>query len=46
MCAGISEEYVIPSLGNMGPSILELRRMSKGSYLIIGHDGTSGFCLL
>ncbi|KAL6600312.1 hypothetical protein ACP70R_045112 [Stipagrostis hirtigluma subsp. patula] len=43
--SGISEEYVIPSLGNMGPSILELRRMSKGSSLIIGHDGTGGFCL-
>ncbi|KAL6863786.1 hypothetical protein ACP4OV_016689 [Aristida adscensionis] len=43
--SGISEEYMIPSLGNMGPSILELRRMSEGSSLIIGHDGAGGFCL-
>ncbi|KAL6639771.1 hypothetical protein ACP70R_022593 [Stipagrostis hirtigluma subsp. patula] len=28
---GISEEYVIPSLENMDPSILELRRMSKAA---------------
>lgn len=41
----ISEEYVIPSLGNVGPSILELRRMPKSSFLIIGHDGAGGFCL-
>ncbi|TVU10724.1 hypothetical protein EJB05_44270, partial [Eragrostis curvula] len=41
----ISEEYVIPSLGHVGPSILELRRMPKSSSLIIGHDGSGGFCL-
>ncbi|KAL6638865.1 hypothetical protein ACP70R_023501 [Stipagrostis hirtigluma subsp. patula] len=31
MVTGISEEYVIPSLENMDPSILELRRMSKAA---------------
>ncbi|RLM87068.1 uncharacterized protein C2845_PM04G10730 [Panicum miliaceum] len=41
----ISEEYVIPSLGNMGPSVLELGRMPKSSSLIIGHDGAGGFYL-
>ncbi|KAG8083260.1 hypothetical protein GUJ93_ZPchr0015g6991 [Zizania palustris] len=41
----ISEEYVIPSLGNVGPSILELKRMPKSSALIIGHDGAGSFCL-
>ncbi|XP_021310676.1 uncharacterized protein LOC8062589 isoform X3 [Sorghum bicolor] len=40
----ISEQYVIPSLGNMGP-VLELRRMPKSTSLIIGHDGEGGFCL-
>ncbi|XP_062201275.1 uncharacterized protein LOC133903829 [Phragmites australis] len=43
--SGISEEYVIPSLGNAGPSILELRKMSKSRSLIIGHDGAGSFCL-
>ncbi|CAM0950618.1 unnamed protein product [Alopecurus aequalis] len=41
----ISEEYVISSLGNVGPSIVELRQMPKNSSLIIGHDGAGGFCL-
>ncbi|KAM3274277.1 hypothetical protein ACQJBY_043430 [Aegilops geniculata] len=41
----ISEEYVISSSGNVGPSILELRKMPKSSSLIIGHDGAGGFCL-
>jgi len=41
----ISEQYVIPSLGNMGPSILELGIMPKRSSLIIGHDGSGGFYL-
>jgi hypothetical protein len=41
----ISEEYVIPCLGNVGPSILELRRMPKSDSLIMGHDGAGGFCL-
>ncbi|ONM20801.1 DNA binding [Zea mays] len=40
----ISEQYMIPSLGNMGP-ILELTRMPKNTSLIIGHDGEGGFCL-
>ncbi|OEL18842.1 hypothetical protein BAE44_0020139, partial [Dichanthelium oligosanthes] len=35
----ISEQYVIPSLGNVGPSVVELRRMPKSSSLIMGHDG-------
>lgn len=41
----ISEQYVIPSLGTMGPSVLELRRMPKSCSLIMGHDGAGGFCL-
>ncbi|VAI30410.1 unnamed protein product [Triticum turgidum subsp. durum] len=41
----ISEEYVISSSGNVGPSILELRKMPTSSSLIIGHDGAGGFCL-
>ncbi|RCV10839.1 hypothetical protein SETIT_2G140800v2 [Setaria italica] len=41
----ISEQYVIPSLGNVGPSVLELRRMPKSHSLIMGHDGAGGFCL-
>ncbi|XP_024311690.1 uncharacterized protein LOC100827244 isoform X3 [Brachypodium distachyon] len=41
----VSEEYVISSLGNVGPSILELKRMPKSSSLIIGHDCAGGFCL-
>ncbi|XP_062208252.1 uncharacterized protein LOC133909716 isoform X3 [Phragmites australis] len=41
----IYEEYVIPSLGNEGPSILELRRMSKSNSLIVGHDGAGSFSL-
>ncbi|KAF0921328.1 hypothetical protein E2562_003128 [Oryza meyeriana var. granulata] len=48
MAAGwriISEEYVIPSFGNVGHSILELRRIPKSSNLIIGHDGVGSFCL-
>lgn len=40
-----SEDYVIPSLGHAGPSILELRRMPRNSSLVIGHDGAGGFCL-
>ncbi|XP_047051180.1 uncharacterized protein LOC124656491 [Lolium rigidum] len=43
--SAISEEYVISSLGNVGPSILELRKMPKSSSLVIGHDGAGGFCL-
>uniref|UniRef100_A0ACD5Y481 Uncharacterized protein n=1 Tax=Avena sativa TaxID=4498 RepID=A0ACD5Y481_AVESA len=43
--SAISEEYVISSLGNVGPSILELRKIPKSSSLIIGHDGAGGFCL-
>ncbi|KAF2915048.1 hypothetical protein DAI22_09g002100 [Oryza sativa Japonica Group] len=48
MAAGwriISEEYVIPSSGNVGNSIIELRRMPKSSTLIVGHDGTGSFSL-
>ncbi|CAL5075384.1 unnamed protein product [Urochloa decumbens] len=41
----ISEQYVIPSLGYVGPSVLELRRIPKSSSLIMGHDGAGGFCL-
>ncbi|CAL5080302.1 unnamed protein product [Urochloa decumbens] len=41
----ISEQYVIPSLGYVGPSVLELRRIPKSSSLIMGHDGSGGFCL-
>ncbi|KAG2642092.1 hypothetical protein PVAP13_2KG271216 [Panicum virgatum] len=40
----ISEQYVIPSFGNMSP-ILELGIMPKSSSLIIGHDGSGGFYL-
>ncbi|XP_072955538.1 uncharacterized protein [Typha angustifolia] len=43
--SSILEEFMLPRFGNISPSTVELKRVSRCRSLVIGHDGIGGFGL-
>lgn len=42
-CSGKFEEFMLPSFDHIAPEALELKRIPKHAFLIVGHNGMGGF---
>ncbi|XP_073108053.1 uncharacterized protein [Elaeis guineensis] len=43
--SGKLEEFMLPSFDHIAPKVLELKRIPKHDFLIVGHNGIGGFGL-